>query len=103
VSAKTRPDLAKCFPFTKHAEARTYLETLRSEHPKAVLTQGENKLLVRSAWEFSVPPCERTRAHCFEACQSFLEPPNVRMMGCAILCCEVRWSRFSANNTAVGS
>jgi hypothetical protein len=31
--------------------------------------------------------------------QTFLEPPNVRMMGSAILCCEVRWYRFSANNT----
>ena len=47
VSVKTRPDLAKRFPFSKQAEARAYRETLRSEHPKAVLTQGENKLLVR--------------------------------------------------------
>jgi hypothetical protein len=47
VGVKTRPDLAKLFPFSKQAEARAYLQTLRSEHPKAVLTQGENKLLVR--------------------------------------------------------
>jgi integrase len=47
VSVKNRPDLAKRFPFSKRAEARAYLETLRSEHPKALLTQGENKLLVR--------------------------------------------------------
>jgi hypothetical protein len=47
VSVKARPDLARRFPFTKRAEPRAYLETLRSEHPKAVLTQGESKLFVR--------------------------------------------------------
>lgn len=47
VSVKTRPDLAMRFPFSKKAEARAYLETLRREYPNAVLTQGENKLLVR--------------------------------------------------------
>jgi integrase len=47
VSVKNRPDLARRFPFTKRTEARTYLMTVRREHPKAVLTQGENKLLVR--------------------------------------------------------
>jgi hypothetical protein len=42
-----RPSLVRRFRFTTQADARAYLETLRSEHPKAVLTQGENKLLVR--------------------------------------------------------
>jgi hypothetical protein len=47
VSVKNRPDLTKRFPFTKKVEARAYLEALRSEGCKALLAQGENKLLVR--------------------------------------------------------
>ena len=46
VSLKTRPDLAKRFPFSKQAEARAYLETLRSEHPKAVLTWASKTLRI---------------------------------------------------------
>ena len=47
VSVKSRPELAKRFPFIKKVEARAYLEALRNEGLKALLTQGENKLLVR--------------------------------------------------------
>lgn len=47
VSVRNQPALARRFPLTQKAEARAHLEALRSQGLKAVLTQGENRLLVR--------------------------------------------------------
>jgi hypothetical protein len=47
VEVEDHPELARSFAYTDRAAARAYLESLRAQSMHPVLTQGEEKLLVR--------------------------------------------------------